>query len=131
MKKLIQNIVLSLGIITGAGLMSVPATVNAGLFDGAKDQACQGASLGSGTACDADAANKGINSLIKTVLNILSLAVGIIAVIMVIVAGLKYITSQGDSNSVNSAKNTLLYAVVGLVIVALAQVIVRFVLSRV
>lgn len=72
-----------------------------------------------------------LNSLVANIVNILSVIVGIIAVIMIIIGGLKYITSSGDSGNVQSAKNTILYAVVGLIIVALAQVIVRFVLNKV
>ena len=56
--------------------------------------------------------------------------VGVVAVIMIIVGGLKYITSGGDSGNISGAKNTILYAVIGLIFVALAQVIVRFVLAR-
>ena len=48
----------------------------------------------------------------------------------VIIGGLKYITSGGDSGNVTGAKNTILYAVIGLIIVVLAQVIVRFVLVQ-
>jgi hypothetical protein len=50
---------------------------------------------------------------------------------MVIIGGFRYIVSNGDSNGVSGAKNTILYAIVGLVIVLFAQVIVRFVLTRV
>jgi hypothetical protein len=49
---------------------------------------------------------------------------------MIIWGGLKYITSGGDSGNVTGAKNTILYAIIGLIIVALAQFIVRFVLSK-
>lgn len=80
--------------------------------------------------CKADDGNTTINNIIKQVVNIFSLVVGIVAVIMIIVGGLKYITSGGDSSSVSSAKNTILYAIIGLVIVALAQFIVRFVFAR-
>lgn len=72
-----------------------------------------------------------VNDIIKLVINIFSLIVGVIAVVMIIVGGLKYITSSGDSGNVSGAKNTILYAIVGLVVVALAQIIVRFVLSKV
>ncbi len=71
-----------------------------------------------------------VNSLIKTVINLLSVAVGIVAVIMIIVGGFRYVTSAGDSTKVGSAKNTILYALIGLIIVALAQVIVHFVLAK-
>jgi uncharacterized membrane protein len=71
-----------------------------------------------------------VSGLLRTVINVFSWIVGVIAVIMIIVGGLKYITSGGDSGNVSSAKNTILYALVGLVIVALAQFIVRFVLGQ-
>ena len=54
----------------------------------------------------------------------------IAAVIMIIWGGFRYVTSGGDSNKVSSAKNTIIYAVIGLIIVALAQFIVKFVLDK-
>jgi hypothetical protein len=49
---------------------------------------------------------------------------------MIIYGGFRYITSGGDSGRVGSAKNTLIYAIVGLIIVALAQLIVNFVITQ-
>src|SRR5690606_25355144 len=72
-----------------------------------------------------------VNKVLATAINIFSMIIGVIAVIMIIIGGLRYITSGGDSAGVNGAKNTILYAIIGLVIVALAQVIVQFVLNRV
>jgi hypothetical protein len=69
--------------------------------------------------------------IIQDVINIFSLIVGVVSVIMIIIGGLKYITSGGDSGNVTGAKNTILYAVIGLVVVALSQFIVHFVLGRV
>lgn len=77
-----------------------------------------------------DATEK-INDLIRSVINLLSVIVGVIAVIMIIVGGLRYITSGGNDTSVTSAKNTILYAIIGLIIVALAQILVRFTLSKI
>lgn len=71
-----------------------------------------------------------LNNLIKTIINIISVVVGLVAVIMIVFGGLKYITSGGESSNVSSAKNTILYAIIGLVVVALAQFIVRFVLDK-
>lgn len=71
-----------------------------------------------------------INQLVATVVNLFSVLVGVVAVIMIIVGGFRYITSGGDSGNVSSAKNTILYAIVGLVIVALSQFIVKFVLAK-
>ena len=75
-------------------------------------------------------ANTRINDIIHTIVNLLSAIVGVVAVIMIIVGGFRYITSGGNDTSVTSAKNTILYAVIGLVVVALAQLIVRFTLSK-
>ncbi len=68
---------------------------------------------------------------IQTAIDIFSVVVGVIAVIMIIIGGLKYIMSSGDPSNITSAKNTILYAVIGLAIVALAQVIVLFVIDTV
>lgn len=95
-------------------------------------QACLALGAASGTPgeCeDSDAAPK-IDATIKLAINMFSLIVGFVAVIMIIIGGLKYVTSQGDSSNTASAKNTILYAIIGLVVVALAQVIVKFVLKK-
>ena len=55
---------------------------------------------------------------------------GAISVIMIVIGGLKYVFSAGDSPGVQSAKNTILYAIIGLVVTLFAQVIVSFVLSK-
>ena len=72
-----------------------------------------------------------INDLIRKVINLLSVIVGVVAVIMIMIGGFHYITSGGSDTGVTSAKNTILYAIIGLIIVALAQLLVRFVLRQV
>jgi hypothetical protein len=72
---------------------------------------------------------KDLNTTITNIVDILSIVVGIVAVVMIIIAGFRYITSGGKQESVTGAKNTILYAVIGLVIVAFAQVIARFALN--
>lgn len=100
-----------------------------------QNKLCEGASLevGTGVTCDATTgeANVKINETITFVINMFSLVVGVVAVIMIIIAGFKYITSGGDSGNVTSAKNTILYAIIGLVVVALSQFIVKFILGRI
>lgn len=94
---------------------------------------CEGLALTGGGGCGPDAeaeADRRVATVIQAIINILSLVVGVLAVIFIIIGGLKYITSSGDANNTQSAKNTILFALVGLVIVALAQVLVRFVLGR-
>lgn len=84
--------------------------------------------------CETDTAGntagERVDQIVSQIINILSLAVGVVAVVMIIIGGFKYVTSGGDSGNVTGAKNTILYAVVGLVVVALAQVIVQFVVDR-
>ena len=130
MKTLITTLLL--GTLLVLGLQTKPA---AALFEGSKDQACQGIQLSDqaqSNSCDSTKTTNDItvSNVLRIALNGFSLVVGVIAVIMVIVGGLKYITSSGDSSNVTSAKNTILYALVGLVVVALAQVIVRFVINK-
>lgn len=100
---------------------------SAGNFDSAIDSARVGAGLGDADAVSGDASD--IDSVITTVVEVLSVIVGVLAVIMIIISGFKYVTSGGDAQKVASAKSTLIYAIIGIVIVVLAQVIVRFVLS--
>jgi len=70
-----------------------------------------------------------VNKVVKSIISTLSILVGIAAVIFIIVAGFKYISSGGDATKVTSAKTTLIYALVGLLVAALAQFFVRSVLS--
>lgn len=74
-------------------------------------------------ACD-------FNCTLRKIVNLISIIVGVVAVIMIIIGGFRYIISGGSAEKVTAAKNTILYGIVGLVIVALAQVIVRFVLRE-
>lgn len=88
-----------------------------------------GTNQSAGVPQDADAGGK-INTTIQNIIDLLSVAVGIAAVIMLIVGGFRYVTSAGNAETTKAAKNTILYALIGLVIVALAQLIVNFVLNK-
>ncbi len=87
----------------------------------------------SGTGCDSNitTGSSNLNNVITDIVNIFSVIVGVVSVIMIIYGGFRYVTSGGDSGNVSSAKNTIIYAVIGLVVVALAQFIVQFVLDKV
>ena len=136
MFKNIRNTIAAL--LTAASLVAVPLAIPA-MASAQTIQDClsQGTALnanGNGDSCtpaDTTAGTNHINGIIKTVINIFSLIVGVVSVIMIIVGGLRYITSGGDSNNVSAAKNTIIYALIGLVVVALAQFIVQFVLNKV
>ena len=70
-----------------------------------------------------------LNGMISTILNVVFGVVGIVAVIMIIIGGVNYTTSQGDSQKIQKAKNTIMYGIIGLVVVLLAFAIVNFVLN--
>lgn len=97
------------------------------------DDACEGISqFDPATVCDGTddaAAKEGVSNIIKRVINIMSIVVGAVSVLMIIIGGVRYVVSAGDSNGVQGAKNTILYALVGLVVVLFSQIIARFVLS--
>ena len=71
----------------------------------------------------------GNNGIFRQVTNIIIYIVGVIAVIMLVIGGIKYVISGGDSKKVTDAKNTILYAIIGLVIAFLSYAIVRFVIT--
>ena len=96
-----------------------------------KEQLQNGANCASGKNQTPAQAGTSLENTIKSAINILTILVGAVAVIMIIFAGLRYITSAGNEQSTTAAKRTLLYAIVGLVIVSVAQIVVHFVLNRV
>lgn len=126
-KSIKRSMLVLSSILTIVLPLAVPVAVNAQI----KDSLTQGICATDPNGCTSSTDPNGtINGIVKTVIDIFSLVVGIVAVVMIIVGGLKYITSGGDSGNVSGAKNTILYAVIGLVVVALAQFIVRFVLNK-
>ena len=95
----------------------------------AKSEACAGIGL-TGASCTGDDAQTKAQDLISFGINLFSVIVGVAAVIMIIVAGMRYTLSGGDTTKTNSAKSTIIYALVGLVVVALSQLLVHFVLNN-
>lgn len=66
----------------------------------------------------------------RQITNIMLFLVGIISVIMLIIGGIRYVVSGGDQNAVQGAKNTILYAIIGIVVAFLAFAAVRFVTTN-
>lgn len=131
MLKKIKNALLSVGLFS---LIAVPVLAPAIAYADITSDLCSGSSFntsGNGT-CNQDANNgAGIDTILKKVIQIFSIVVGFVAVVMIIVGGIKYITSGGNDSNVAGAKNTIIYAVIGLIIVALSQVLVHYVLNNV
>ncbi|MEO8105468.1 MAG: pilin [Candidatus Saccharibacteria bacterium] len=130
-KKLKSFILVGIASLALGVPMLVPALASAGI----KESLCQGSNQAAQGTTNSDcgtagqSGGNGLTSIAQNIVNIFSIVVGIVAVIMIIYGGFKYITSGGDSGNVSSAKNTLIYAIIGLIIVALAQIIVHFVIN--
>ena len=118
MKKYITYI----AILLTAGFVAL-APLDVALAQSPADQMLDGAGQ-TGTSGGQD-----VNSLIQTVVNVMFFILGAVAVIMIIWSGIRYVTSAGNQTAVVSAKNTLIYAVVGLVVALLAYAIVSFVIE--
>jgi hypothetical protein len=131
MRKYLKNLLIVAVLSFSFVAVALPSNVDA-LFTSSKDQACKGAALDSGANCGnaGAAAENTVSKAIQDIVNLVTIVVGIAAVIVIIVNGLRFITAAGDSNTINSARTGIIYALVGLVVVAFAQIIVRFVLNR-
>ena len=119
----------ALGIALALTVLAVPSTALA--FDPLQG-ACQGGG-GQSAACQGGGADDpiaGPNGAIISVTSILALVAGIVSVIFLVWGGFKYITSNGDSSGVSSAKSTIIAALIGLIIAALARPIVNFVIGK-
>jgi len=109
----------------------IPATANA-----ATAPTCDSTdlSLSGGANCSAGTGQAGNlfsqGGIFQTVTNILLFLIGAISVIMLIIGGIRYVVSGGDQSAVTGAKNTILYAIVGIVVAFLAFAAVNFVITQ-
>ena len=106
-------------VIGGVFLMSTPGVSALTLREGVEAARCDG--------CPADLFGDG--GVFKQITNTLIYIVGVIAVVMLVFGGIKYVISGGDAKKVTDAKNTVLYAIIGLVIAFVSYAIVTFVIS--
>jgi hypothetical protein len=119
-----KQIVVAVAFVAGVGAVALPVG-DASAINVIKDQCAVNTSSPICVAQKDDA-----TVMIKTVINTMLYILGIIAVIMIVVSGIRYVTSTGDASRVKAAKDTLTYSVVGLVVAILAFTIVNFVISR-
>ena len=116
-----------LGIICApAAILSLPAIA---AESGPQAAVCDGIGMAGGN-CNESKADSSITKLVTIIINIFSWVVGVVSVLMIIYGGFQYITS-GGGEGVGKAKSIIMYAIIGLVVVAFAQVIVHFVLGSI
>lgn len=132
MKKSIRKQLLALLAVPvfalGVASVAVPAgAADLSLRDGAKsaqgtDQ--DGCLFGNeGAACD------GRTPMFKLITNVLLFIIGAVSVIMLVIGGIRYTVSAGDSSAVTAAKNTIMYAIIGIIVALLAFAVVNFVIN--
>ena len=119
LRKILFSAAVAIGLVA-APLM--PATVFA---QNPAQQIQQGVTSVGGT----QTGTQDLSDKIKTVVNTLLFILGAIAVVMIVIGGIRYTTSNGDASAIKGAKDTILYAVIGLVVAILAYAIVNFVIS--
>jgi len=121
----LRNVIIGLTAVFGFGVLVFAAPT--AYAQDAIDSACE--SDPSSLVCQ-DNKNNDFGSIIKIVINTLLFLVGAVSVIMVVIGGIMYTTSAGDSGAVTKAKNTIFGAVIGLVVAFLSFAIVNWVLER-
>lgn len=118
---LLQFLPLVLAAVIAVVILFAQPAGAVGIFDGVN------AAQGNGTPSTLF----GDGGIITKVINILLFVAGALAVIMLIIGGLRYTISGGNAASVSAAKNTVLYAIVGLLVAFFAYAIVNWVIGAV
>ena len=114
-------------VMTGLGVLSsLPAQAACDPKKGMEGALQDDCSRGPGQAKELDG-NQGV---ITTIINTMLFIVGLLAVIMIIYAGIRFVTAHGDEKQVESARQTIIYSVVGLIVAILAYALVNWVFSQ-
>lgn len=133
MNRLLNLLSLSIASLFMGSALLLPVSVGAVEV---LDPVCQ--NNPSATVCKDNSKNQeindnslfGPNGVLTKVARLIAIVVGVAAVIMIIVSGIQYVFSSGDPARLNKAKDTLLFALVGLVVAMMSQAIIAFVLNK-
>jgi hypothetical protein len=124
MKKIIKQIILSVVVVLGLVAVFAPTSTYA-YSPGCTGKNC----LNNSVNAIGNGQNKNLEGQVTNIINAAIYVIGFIAVAMVIYGGVRYTTSAGAADKVTSAKNTIMYGIIGLVVAVLAFAIVNFVIS--
>lgn len=135
-KKSLQSLlilpILALGASVALPVLQPAGTAHAqGVANDCSEDGSGGLSSGANCSKGTDQADQlfGDGGIFQTITNVLLFIIGAISVIMLIIGGIRYVVSGGDQAAVTSAKNTILYAVIGIVVAILAYALVNFVIT--
>jgi hypothetical protein len=120
----LQGVVLAAGLLAAAPALAAQANCNP---DTTNNPLQNGASCAQANGTSSNLFAQG--GVFQTVANTLIFIVGAVAVIFLIIGGLRYVISNGDPKAVEAAKNTILYAIVGIVVAVISFALVQFVIN--
>ena len=125
MKRLLQKLMAAAILVVGVAAFTLPAQpALAASCTGGKDCVTKGAgNVETG-------ATRSLPESIQQVTNVLLFLLGAVAVIMLVIGGFKYVVSNGNAEQVKSAKNTIMYAIIGLVVAIVAYAAVDWVVKQ-
>ncbi|SRR6266496_5821743 len=129
-KQAVGSLMIAVAVLTASVGFAAPASAQAS----PEQSACEGSGgtwSGSWPSGSCTHGPRTVTGTFKSVGNIIIFLTGAIAVLMIIIGGVRYTLSNGDQGAITSAKNTILYAVVGLIVSVAAYAIVNFVLTNV
>lgn len=130
MKRLITSLLMLLTLTFSVGMFTQPALAWSP-FGGVD---CGGNRTNSAVCSDAkgkDDPISGANGLILKITNIVAVIAGVAAVVIIILAGLRFIQSGGSSEDIAGARRSIIYASVGLVVIVLARALIGLILSTI
>jgi hypothetical protein len=121
----LKTIAASIVLVAAVALPTAAADVNP------KQSLCEGSGgTWDGTSCATPLGQPQVVTTFNTVSNILLFLAGAVAVVMIIIGGIRYVTSNGDQNQITGAKNTIMYAVIGVIVTICAYAIINFVTAQ-
>jgi len=133
---MMRIIVLALSIVCGL-LVTQPSFAHAFDVLGPSAQCSPTSDTSSSAICTDNKTENGqkpnddpIADRLRSIANIIAIVAGAAAILLILVAGIEYATSDGDTNKINSAKTTIIYALIGVIVVSLAAAIIEFMVSR-
>ena len=137
MKRIVTYSLVFLVMLAGVAMVLPAASSDVGAVSEAQKQACIGSGGQPGQGPDGEfqciqdrASDQGVEGIVNRIINVLLSVAGVIAVLMLIIGGIRYVISGGDSNAVQGAKKTIMYAIVGLVVIFLSFAAVNFVIGE-
>lgn len=129
-KNLLLSVITSTALICGASSVALASAASSDLQDVCKNNSNSALCVGYEKGLDASPSDNAMLKLFTRIINILFFAAGVLAVFMVILGGFKYVTSAGDAQKAASGRQTLIFALIGLVVVVVSRQLLLFVLER-